>query len=210
MVDDGSTDRTVEVAKKLGIDVIFREENGGYGANQKTRYTAALERGADVVVMVHPDYQYDSRVVPLMVEFIRLDICDIVLGNRVRTRRETLKGGMPPWKYFTNRASTLFENLVLGQNLGDFHSGLRAYSREVLEQIPFDKNSDDFAFDQEFLIQSSHFKFRIGDVPVPVRYFEEASSISFHRSARYGQAALVCLSQLFLHKLGFRRDDRFI
>ena len=186
LVDDCSTDETVEVAHRLGIEVIQHERNTGYGGNQKTCYRAALEHGADVVVMVHPDYQYDSRMVTVMAEIIRLGTCDIVLGNRIRTRKETLAGGMPRWKYFVNRSSTLWENFVLGQSLGDFHSGLRAYSREALERIPFDRNGDDFAFDQELLIQASHFGLKLGDVPVPVRYFEEASSINWRRSMRYG------------------------
>jgi len=210
LVDDASSDATVEIARRLGIDVIRHEMNRGYGGNQKTCYREALARGADVVVMVHPDYQYDSRMVRVMVEIIQLDICDVVLGNRVRTRRETLAGGMPKWKYFANRASTLSENLILGQNLGDMHSGLRAYSRHALETVPFDLNSDDFAFDQEFLIEASHLGLRMGDVPVPVRYFDEASSISWRRSARYGFHTLGTMKALALHKARIRPDGRFV
>ena len=210
LVDDCSTDGTVDVALRLGIDVIRHETNTGYGGNQKTCYQAALERGADVIVMVHPDYQYDSRMVTVMAEIIRLGTCDIVLGNRIRTRHETLAGGMPRWKYFLNRSSTLWENFVLGQSLGDFHSGFRAYSREALERIPFQLNSDDFAFDQELLIQASHFNLKLGDVPVPVRYFPEASSIDWRRSMRYGFDTLIVLTQLFAHKVRVRRDPRFV
>jgi glycosyltransferase involved in cell wall biosynthesis len=137
LVDDCSQDLTVKIAESLGIRVIRHEVNRGYGGNQKTCYQAALDAGADVVVMLHPDNQYDARVAPVMVELIRLGICDIVLGNRIRTRAEALSGGMPRWKYFINRTSTFFENLILGQSLGDFHSGFRAYSREVLEAVPF-------------------------------------------------------------------------
>ena len=180
-VDDGSSDRTAEVARSLGITVIEREQNGGYGANQKTCYQHALERDADFVVMLHPDFQYDSRVAGIAVDFLKLGICDVVLGSRIRTRREALDGGMPAWKYLANRILTTVENVALGQNLGDFHSGFRAYTREVLETIPFLENSDDFVFDNQFLAQAVHFGFRIGDVPVPVRYFEEASSIPFRR-----------------------------
>ena len=183
--------------------------NRGYGGNQKTCYAAALESGADFVVMIHPDNQYDARVAPVMVEMIRLGICDVILGNRIRTRREALDGGMPLWKYIINRLSTFSENLVLGQSLGDFHSGFRAYSRSVLASIPFDANSDDFAFDQEFLMQAVHFNFRIGDVPVPVRYMKEASSISFRRSVRYGMGAIGCFTAMRAHEWGWREDRRF-
>jgi len=182
LVDDASSDDTVEVAARLGIKVIRHEVNRGYGANQKTCYSAALDAGADIVVMLHPDFQYDSRIVPVLADIIELGICDVVLGNRMRSRAETLAGGMPVWKYLLNRTSTFLENFVLGETLGDFHSGLRAYSRGALERIPYELNSDDFAFDQEFLIEASHLGLRIGDVPVPVRYFPEASSINFKRA----------------------------
>lgn len=210
LVDDASTDDTAEVARALGIDVIVHERNRGYGGNQKTCYRAALDRGADIVVMVHPDYQYDGRMVPVMTKIIALGNCDVVFGNRIRTRGETLAGGMPKWKYFTNRMSTLWENLVLGENLGEVHSGFRAYSRNALETIPFELNSDDFAFDQELLIEASHFGLKLGDVPVPVRYFEEASSINWRRSATYGLHTLGALGCLALHKLRIRNDPRFV
>ena len=171
---------------------------------------AALKSDADVIVMLHPDNQYDARVAPVMVDLISLGICDVVLGNRIRTRAEALIGGMPRWKYIINRMSTFSENLVLGQSLGDFHSGFRAYSRRVLERIPFEENSDDFAFDQEFLIQAIGFGFKIGDVPVPVRYMKEASSISFRRSVRYGLGGLSAFGAMRLHKMKLRSDDRFI
>ena len=210
VVDDRSRDRTVEVARRLGLTVIERPVNGGYGANQKTCYDEALKRGADIVVMLHPDYQYDSRLTPLLTGFIQADVCDVVLGNRIRTRREALTGGMPPWKYVSNRVLTLLDNVILGQNLGEFHSGFRAYSRRVLETIPYHRNSDDFVFDQEFLVQAVHFGFRLGDVPVPVRYFPEASSISFRRSVRYGVACVATLAAWILHRLGLRKDARFV
>lgn len=209
LVDDASSDDTVEVAARLGITVIRHEVNRGYGANQKTCYSAALDAGADIVVMVHPDFQYDSRIVPVLADIIELGICDVVLGNRMRSRAETLAGGMPVWKYLLNRTSTFFENFVLGETLGDFHSGLRAYSRGALESIPYELNSDDFAFDQEFLIEASHLGLRIGDVPVPVRYFPEASSINFKRSMRYGSDTLLTLMSLLLHNAGVRKDPRF-
>src|SRR6266436_6430930 len=179
LVDDGSKDRTVQVAREMGLTVIEHPSNKGYGGNQKTCYRHALERGADIVVMIHPDYQYDSRVIPHAVGFIELGICDVVLGSRIRSRDEAFRGGMPAWKYLANRFLTAIENLGLGQNLGDFHSGFRVYRREVLERISFEKNSDDFVFDTQFLAQAVHLGFRLGDVPVPVRYFKEASSINF-------------------------------
>ena len=209
LVDDHSSDQTVLVAERLGIEVICHERNLGYGGNQKTCYQAALERGAEVVVMLHPDYQYDSRVVLIMAQLIQLNICDLVLGNRIRTRKEALSGGMPKWKYFINRLSTFFENLVLGQSVGDFHSGLRAYSRQVLETIPFIQNSNDFAFDQQFLVQAVAFNFRIGDVPVPVRYFREASSISFKRSVRYGIGGISAIVSYYLEKIGLKSGRQF-
>ena len=142
LVDDGSTDNTVKVAREMGLTVIQHPENRGYGGNQKTCYRYALEHGADIVVMIHPDYQYDSRVIPHAVGIVELGICDVVVGNRIRSRQEAFHGRMPAYKYFANRALTLFENLTLGQNLGDFHSGFRVYRREVLERVPFERNSD--------------------------------------------------------------------
>jgi glycosyltransferase involved in cell wall biosynthesis len=209
VVDDASRDDTTAMARQLGLRVITHAENRGYGANQKTCYAAALETDADVVVMIHPDYQYDSRVVPHLVGFLQLGICDVVVGSRIRTRREALDGGMPPWKYLANRILTMVENMVLGQNLGDFHSGLRAYRRTVLETIPFQRNSDDFVFDSQFLIQCVHFGFKLGDVPVPVRYFDEASSINFRRSVRYGLGTLGALVQFSVQRLGLGRFPLF-
>lgn len=210
LVDDCSTDRTVEVARRLGLEVIEHDRNLGYGANQKTCYRAALERGASVVVMLHPDFQYDARVVELMAELIYLGTVDFVLGNRIRTRAEALYGGMPKWKYFLNRTSTFAENLILGQTIGDFHSGLRAYSRELLLKIPFEMNSDDFSFDQEMIVQAVSFRFRIGDIPVPVRYMDEASSINLRRSIKYGFGGLGAIVAQKLHQLKLRSDPRFV
>ena len=209
LVDDGSRDDTVAIARRLGLTVIEHEKNRGYGGNQKTCYRTALDMGADYVVMIHPDYQYDSRVIPVAVEILRLGICDCVLGSRIRTRREALDGGMPRYKYLANRILTLIENVALGQNLGDFHSGFRAYRREVLETLPWQKNSDDFVFDSQFLAQVVHFGFKVGDIPVPVRYFEEASSINFRRSLRYGLSTLGVLGQFWLHRLRLRKSPLF-
>lgn len=205
LCDDASSDRTVAVAESLGIPVIRHERNRGYGGNQKTLYAAALRTTADIVVMLHPDYQYDPTVIPHMVAFIEAGICDVILGNRIRTRRDAIAGGMPFWKYAVNRVSSLFENIVLGQNLGEWHSGLRAYSRRVLETIPWERNSDDFVFDQQFLMQCVFWRFRIGDVPVGTRYFREASSINFARSMVYGVHTLVALGQFLLAQAGIVR-----
>jgi glycosyltransferase involved in cell wall biosynthesis len=204
VVDDCSKDGTVQLAESLGLTVFRHERNKGYGGNQKTCYARALERGADYVVMIHPDYQYDARILPAAVEILRLGICDVVLGNRIRTRAEALEGGMPKAKYFANRALTILENLLSGQNLGEWHSGLRAYRRRVLETVPYDRNSDDFVFDSQFLVQCVHLGFRLGDVPVPVRYFEEASSINLRRSTTYALQTLRTFGQWYLHRLGMR------
>jgi glycosyltransferase involved in cell wall biosynthesis len=201
LVDDCSRDETADLARRLGLTVTVHASNKGYGGNQKTCYTKALESGADIVVMIHPDYQYDSRVIGAAVEFLRLGICDVIMGSRIRTRREALDGGMPAWKYIANRFLTMFENMALGQNLGDFHSGFRAYRREVLETVPWRNNTDDFAFDSQFLAQAVYFGFKLGDVPVPVRYFDEASSINFRRSVKYGLTTLWILAQYWLQKL---------
>lgn len=201
LVDDHSSDRTVEIARKLSLKIIAHETNQGYGANQKTCYTEALRAGADVVVMIHPDYQYDSRLTSYLVGLIRNNACDIMLGSRIRTRREALEGGMPLYKYIANRFLTIIENLILGENIAEYHTGFRAYSRKVLDTIPWQKNSNDFAFDAQFLIQASYFKFRIGSIPVPARYFEEASSINFARSVVYGLGIIVCLIRYVLHRM---------
>ena len=202
LVDDASQDNTVEVAHQLGLTVIEHAENRGYGANQKTCYRYALQHGADYVVMIHPDYQYDSRVIPAALQVLELGICDVVLGSRIRTRREALDGGMPRYKYLANRMLTAAENFALGQNVADFHSGFRVYRRQVLETIPFDQNSDDFVFDTQLLVQAVHFEFKLGDIPVPVRYFEEASSINFKRSMKYGRQTLWTLVQYWANVLG--------
>src|SRR5947199_4939356 len=154
--------------------------------------------------MIHPDYQYDSRVIPHAVGIIELGICDVVCGNRIRSREEALRGGMPIYKYLSNRVLTAAENFFLGQNLGDFHSGFRVYRREVLETIPFERNSDDFVFDTQFLVQAVHFGFRLGDIPVPVRYFDEASQINFRRSTKYGIQTVNTVAKYWLNKLGLK------
>jgi glycosyltransferase involved in cell wall biosynthesis len=186
LVDDKTNDETAILAKNLGLMVFEHEKNKGYGGNQKTCYRLALEQGADIIVMIHPDYQYDPRLVKYFAEFIVDDYFDVMLGTRIRSRQETLAGGMPKYKYYSNRLLTIFENIVSGYNLSEWHTGMRAYKREVLESINFQANSDDFVFDSEVLFQIVAKKYRIGEIPVPVRYFKEASSINFKRSLKYG------------------------
>jgi glycosyltransferase involved in cell wall biosynthesis len=201
LVDDSSQDDTVRIAKSLGLRVFVHDGNRGYGANQKTCYDEALRRGAEVVIMIHPDYQYDSSLAPLFADIIEKGVCDIILGSRVRTRKECLDSGMPLYKYISNRFLTILENLITGQNLSEWHTGYRAYGRKVLEHIPYHKNSDGFVFDAQFLIQAAYFGFRMGDLPVPCRYMREASSINLSRSIVYGLGTVKTLFQLILQRL---------
>ena len=210
LVDDASRDRTAEIARNMGLKVVVHEKNKGYGANQKTCYKLALEDGADIVVMVHPDYQYDSRLTPYLVGLIKDGICDVMIGTRVRTRKETLAGGMPLYKYMGNRFLTFIENIVLGQNLSEFHTGFRAFHRKVLETIPFESNSDNFVFDTEMLVQSVAFGFRIGEIPVPTRYFKEASSIALVNSIIYGLSTLWTLKKFIFYRLGIKKIGLFV
>ena len=209
LVDDASSDRTVEIARRLGLTVIVHSKNRGYGANQKTCYDEALKRNPDIVVMIHPDYQYDSSLIPYVIGFLEKNICDVILGSRIRTRNEALACGMPLYKYLSNRMLTFMENIVLGQNVSDFHSGYRAYTRKVLETIPYQNNSDGFVFDTEFLAQAVYFGFRVGDVPVPVRYFDEASSINFFNSTIYGLKTLLTLAKYLLQSMKLTRYTLF-
>ena len=201
VVDDASHDNTVTIARELGLQVFVHEKNLGYGGNQKTCYQKALARGADIIVMVHPDYQYDSRLIPYMIKPIAEGLYDVMLGSRIRTRAEALAGGMPLYKYISNRALTLVENIFFGQNLSEFHTGFRAYTRKVLETIPWQNNSDNFVFDTEFLAEAVYCGFRLGETPVPARYFKEASSINFLHSTIYGLSTLAVVGKFFLQKL---------
>ncbi len=190
LVDDKSSDETAALGRRLGLTVFEHAKNKGYGGNQKTCYQLALDKGADIVVMIHPDYQYDPKLIKYFAEFIADDYFDVMLGTRIRSRRETLAGGMPLYKYVSNRALTVFENFVSGLNLSEWHTGMRAYKREVLVKINWLKNSDDFVFDSQMLFKIAGANYRIGEIPVPVRYFKEASSINFWRSLKYGLATL--------------------
>ncbi len=209
LVDDASKDRTVEVAKRLGIRTIVHPENRGYGGNQKTCYREALTSGADIIVMIHPDYQYDSTLTPEIIRPIIDGRADVVLGSRIRTRRECLEGGMPLYKYISNRFLTFLENIVLGQNLSEFHTGFRAFKREVLETLPFIMNSNDFVFDTEILVQAVAFGFKIDEISVPTRYFEEASSVNFINGAIYGLKTLWTLVKFILHDSGIKKCRLF-
>ena len=209
LVDDSSKDDTVSIAKDLGLKVIVHDRNLGYGANQKTCYDEALRRGAEIVILIHPDYQYDSSLAPLFAEIIKKDVCDIILGSRVRTRKECLGSGMPLYKYLSNRFLTILENLITGQNLSEWHTGYRAYSRKVLEKIPYHKNSNQFVFDSQFLIQAAYFGFKTGDLPAPCRYMREASSIGFSRSIAYGLGTIKTLLQYILQKIHLMKFNLF-
>ncbi len=208
LVDDVSRDTTVEIAERLGLKVVVHIQNRGYGGNQKTCYIEALQEGADIVVMLHPDYQYDSTLIPALIAPIQRGEADMMMGSRL-LNGDTLAGGMPKWKYAANRFLTAVENLVLGQRLSECHTGFRAYSRQLLETIPFLLNSDDFVFDTEVIAQAVAFGFRIGEIAVPTRYFAEASSVNFRRSVVYGLSTLQVMFRYLLHRAGVRPARQF-
>src|SRR5215469_5691157 len=208
LVDDVSQDETVTISRQLGLRTIVHMQNRGYGGNQKTCYLEALKEGADVVVMVHPDNQYDSTLVPQMIQPILDGKADIVLGSRLLSGT-ALSGGMPIWKYVSNRFLTGVENLTFGLRLSEYHTGFRAYSRRLLETLPFLLNSDDFVFDQEIMAQAVSFGFRVGEIPVPTRYFAEASSVNFERSVEYGLDVLRLMVRYLLHRSRLWRTRQF-
>ncbi len=201
LVDDASHDETVEVARRLGIRCFLHQRNLGYGGNQKTCYTEALKLGADIVVMLHPDYQYSPKIIPALAGLVASGEYDLAIGSRILGGR-ALQGGMPFYKYLANRLLTAFQNLFLGAKLSEYHTGFRAFSRQVLETLPLLENSDDFLFDNQMLAQAIFFNFRIGEVSCPTRYFPEASSINFPRSVKYGLGVLGTTVKFFLQKLG--------
>ncbi len=209
VVDDGSRDRTVDLARELGLFVHVHDVNRGYGGNQKTCYGLALSRGADVVVMVHPDYQYSPRLVTAMASMIASGHYDMVLGSRILGGRARA-GGMPLYKYVANRGLTAFENLLLGAKLSEFHTGFRAFSRRLLETLPLEANSDDFVFDNEMIAQALHFGFTLGEISCPTRYFDEASSIGFLRSCRYGFGVLRVALAYRARRLGIASPAIFV
>jgi glycosyltransferase involved in cell wall biosynthesis len=208
LVDDQSRDETVKVARELGLHVVVHEKNRGYGGNQKTCYAEALRRGADIVVMLHPDYQYSPRLLPAMAGMIASGHFDAVLGSRI-LGVGALAGGMPLWKYVANRFLTAGENLLLGYKLAEYHTGYRAFSRRLLETLPLEENSDDFVFDNQMLAQAIWFGFHIGEISCPARYFPEASSIGFRRSVKYGFGVLGTALQFRAARLGLTKSPRF-
>jgi glycosyltransferase involved in cell wall biosynthesis len=208
LVDDASTDETSQLARELGMHVFVHQENLGYGANQKTCYREALALGADVVVMLHPDYQYDPRLISAMAGMIASGVYDVVLGSRV-LGGTALRGGMPLYKYVCNRLLTLFQNILLGAKLSEYHTGYRAFSRKVLTSLPLLANSDDFVFDNQMISQAIAFRFNVGEVSCPTKYFAEASSISFRRSVVYGLGVLSTSVVYRLWKWGLIKSRLF-
>ena len=209
LVDDHSRDNTTQLAHDLGIDHVIRhDKNRGYGGNQKTCYTKALECGADVVIMVHPDYQYTPLLIPVMAWMIANDVYPVVLASRI-LGNGARKGGMPLYKYIANRALTFIQNMLVSQKLSEYHTGYRAFSREVLERINLEANSDDFVFDNQMLSQIIMADFSIGEVTCPTKYFDDASSINFRRSTIYGFGVLFTSLQHRLHKLGLVKNARY-
>lgn len=208
LIDDASADQTVALSRRLGITTIVHERNLGYGANQKTCYRAALERGADIVVMLHADYQYTPRLIPAMAYLLGSGEFDVALGSRI-LGAQAMRGGMPLYKYVSNRALTLVQNFLMGAKLSEYHTGYRAFTRAVLEAVPLGQNSDDFVFDAQMLSQILYAGFRVGEVTCPAKYFPEASSINFPRSVKYGLGCLATAVQFRLSKWGLGRFKTF-
>ncbi|MBC8137809.1 MAG: glycosyltransferase family 2 protein [Fibrella sp.] len=209
LVDDRSNDETIKVARRLRIPYIVHAKNRGYGGNQKTCYTEALRRGADIVVMLHPDYQYSPKLIGAMSWMIASEEFDAVLGSRILGTTGALQGGMPYYKYVANRFLTAVENILLGIKLSEYHTGYRAFSRRLLESLPLEENSDDFVFDNQMLAQATYFGFRIGEVSCPTKYFPEASSINFRRSVIYGLGVLATAVDFRFHKWGLAKTPRY-
>ncbi len=208
VVDDGSRDGTAALARQLGLEVIVHEKNKGYGGNQKTCYQYALDCGSDIVIMLHPDYQYTPMLIPAMAHLLASGLYDVVLGSRILGGK-ALEGGMPFYKYVANRFLTAFQNLLQSAKLSEYHTGYRGYTREVLEKLPWKSNSDDFIFDNQFLAQALFAGFRMGEVSCPTKYFEEASSINFRRSVKYGLGCMWVATQFLLNKMGLQKNPIF-
>ena len=208
LVDDSSKDQTAALSRKLGVQTFVHDTNYGYGRNQQTCYREALAAGADIVVMVHPDYQYTPLLVPAMAGMIASGVYDMVLGSRI-LGAGALKGGMPFYKYVANRFLTAFQNLFLGVKLSEYHTGFRAFSKELIETLPLLENSDDFVFDNQMIAQAVMFGFSIGEISCPTKYFDEASSINFRRSVKYGLGVLATTAGFVAHKWKIRRIPRF-
>ncbi|MGC9225437.1 MAG: glycosyltransferase family 2 protein [Terracidiphilus sp.] len=208
LVDDSSKDNTAELSRRLGVQTFVHDANYGYGRNQQTCYREALKAGADIVVMVHPDYQYTPLLVPAMAGMVASGVYDMVLASRI-LGGGARKGGMPLYKYISNRLLTAFQNLFLGVKLSEYHTGFRAFSRELLETLPLLENSDDFVFDNQMIAQAVMFGFRIGEISCPTKYFEEASSINFKRSVKYGLGVLATTMSFAAHKMGIHRTTRY-
>jgi glycosyltransferase involved in cell wall biosynthesis len=208
VVDDGSSDETIHIARKLGLELFVHDRNYGYGANQKTCYREALKAGASIIVMVHPDYQYDPTLLPEIIKPIQEGTADVVLGSRLMSGN-ALRQGMPWWKYISNRFLTWLENRMFGLTLSEYHTGYRAYRREALESVNLETNSDNFIFDQEIMAQFVELQLRVAEVPVPTRYFPQASSASFVQSSVYGLSILLLLTRYQLHRMGLLRQRQF-
>ncbi len=208
LVDDASRDETVAVAAELGLRTVVHPQNRGYGGNQKSCYRAALEAGADIVVMLHPDYQYTPKLVSAMAYILESGLYDVVLGSRI-LGGQALKGGMPKYKYISNRFLTMAQNILMGAKLSEYHTGYRAFTRKVLETVPIERNSDDFVFDNQMLSQIHYLGFNIAEVTCPAKYFEEASSINFHRSLKYGLGCMWTALRFRLARMGLLRSKLF-
>lgn len=208
LVDDASRDGTVALARRLGLHVLVHPKNRGYGGNQKTCYAEALRLGADIVVMVHPDYQYTPLLIPALAAMIAAGVYDCVIASRILGGRAR-SGGMPLYKYYANRLLTLTQNLLMGSKLSEFHTGYRAFSRQILQRLPLEENSDDFVFDNQMLAQIIAFNFQIGEISCPTKYFAEASSINFKRSVVYGLGVLDTALRFRFNQWGLRRDRLF-
>jgi glycosyltransferase involved in cell wall biosynthesis len=204
LVDDCSTDRTAAIARELGCHTVVHDRNRGYGGNQKTCYTEALRRGADIIVMIHPDYQYTPKLIPALAACIASGHFDVALGSRILGGR-SIAGGMPVYKYVSNRVLTLVENILLHEKLSEYHTGYRAFSRRVLTTLPLEENGDDFVFDNQMLVQAVYFGFKIAEVTCPTKYFTDASSINFRRSVKYGFGVLGAAMDFRLARLGLAR-----